>query len=169
MADLWYALHVKPHKERVVTNYLSGDEALDVFFPSMKVTPKNPRAAKVRPYFPGYIFVRIDLEERGSNALQWTPGAKGLVRFGNEAAVVPEGFIQELQKRLALLSTAALTGPKFIPGERVRIIGGPFEGYEAIFDWQYADKDRVQVLLKYLSDQYRRVKLDATDIGKVKG
>ncbi len=75
MTIAWYTLHVKPHKERFVFERLQSLEhipvpgnvpnvakQIEVFFPAVRVKPVNPRSAKVRPYFPGYIFVRGDLE-----------------------------------------------------------------------------------------------------------
>lgn len=168
MPAQWYVLHVKPHKERSVHRQLSLREEMDVFFPSVRVKPVNPRAAKVRPYFPGYMFVQFDLEELGSDALEWTPGARGLVRFGGEPALVPENLIQELKSHLAALAMLdPAAGPQYEKGDRVRIVSGLFEGYEALFDMRLADGDRVQILLKYLSEQYRRVKIDSSSIEKI--
>ncbi len=169
MPAQWYVLHVKPHKERAVDRQLSALEGVEHFFPSIQVTPKNPRAAKVRPYFPGYLFVRLDLNEMGTDALQWTPGAKGLVRFGDEPASVPDHLVQELQKFLAELARLGPdAGRQFQKGERVRIISGPLEGLEGLFDMHLADGERVQILLTYLNDRYQRVKLDSSAIEKLK-
>ena len=165
---LWYVLNVKPNMERVVAKHLDQREDVIVFFPAIRVTPKNPRAAKIRPYFPGYLFVSLDLEELGSDALRWTPGTRGLVSFGGEPATVPEQFVQKLKKHL--VERASMSQPealRFNQGDQIRIVSGPLEGYKALFDMHLADRDRVQVLLTYLSDQFRRVKLDVSAITKV--
>lgn len=164
----WYALRVKPHKERFVYRQLRARE-VDVFFPSVRVTPKNPRAARERPYFPGYIFVRADLNRLGVNNLNWTPGAHGLVSFGESPATVPDGLIQELKRRLERIrAQGGLLFDELKPGDKVRIVDGPFEGYEAIFDMRLPGRDRVQVLLAFLSRYPQPVKLHAADIEKVK-
>jgi transcriptional antiterminator RfaH len=169
MPAQWYVLHVKPHKERAVDNQLSTLEGVEHFFPSIRVTPKNPRAARVRPYFPGYLFVRLDLEALGTDALQWTPGVRGLVRFGDEPAPVPDHLVQELRKFLAELAKLGPdAGRQFKKGERVRVVSGPLEGLEGLFDMQLADGERVQILLTYLNDRYQRVKLDSSAIEKLK-
>ena len=51
-------------------------------------------------------------------------------------------------------------------GDVVMIQGGPFEGYEAIFDTRVAGQERVRVLLKLLSDRSLPVELDASQIDK---
>ena len=89
MPTHWYVLSIKPHKERSVSQLLQTRE-IEVYFPTIRVEPKNPRAAKIRPYFPGYIFVHIDLQEQGDDALRWVPGTRGIVRFGAQPAIVPD-------------------------------------------------------------------------------
>lgn len=163
----WYALSVKPHKERVVHRLLEA-RGFELFFPTITVKPKNPRAAKVRAYFPGYMFVRADLGDLGINAFSWTPGTRGLVAYGGEPAAVPVSLIQELKARLANIE--AIGGPVFEnlkKGDRVRIVSGPFEGYEAIFDTRLMGNERVQVLLAFLSSHPQPVKLHNDDIEKL--
>ena len=72
----------------------------------VRVHPKNPRAAKQRAYFPGYLFVRADLAELGPNTLNWIPGTHGLVTFGGEPAIVPQHLITELRYRVDSINAA---------------------------------------------------------------
>lgn len=168
MPLLWHVLRVKPHKEKGVHQLLQERE-FGVYFPVLKVTPKNPRSAKSRPYFPGYLFVQADLEVLGRNALSWLPGTNGLVSFGGEPAVVSPHLLQELKRRLAEIeASGGLNLDKLKKGDRVRIVDGPFEGYEAIFDVRLSGKQRVQVLLSFLSDQPQPVQLSASDIERIK-
>lgn len=167
MSSHWYVLRVKPHKERAVLAQLQMRD-VDVYFPVLRVNPVNPRAARERPYFPGYIFVRVNLTELGANALRWVPGAHGLVEFGGVPAVVPANLIQEIEIRLAKIEArGGLALDKLKHGDRVRITGGLFAGYEAIFDERLPGNQRVQVLLSFLSNFPQPVKLDANDIKKL--
>jgi transcriptional antiterminator RfaH len=166
MAQHWYALRVKAHKERAVVEYLRTRD-VELFAPTIHVKPKNPRAAKKRPYFPGYLFVYVDLQEEGQQAYSWVPGTRGLVTFGDEPAVVSPHLIHELEERIARLNdTGGVESADFQKGQRIRIVGGPFEGYEAIFDMRLSGKERVQVLLRFLSDHPQPVQLNLTDIEK---
>ncbi|MDX1413438.1 MAG: transcription termination/antitermination NusG family protein [Candidatus Promineifilaceae bacterium] len=163
----WYALRVKPHKERTVFERLQSEE-IEVYFPQVKVKPKNPRAAKKKPYFPGYMFVHVNLEEVGFNTFNWMPGTLGLVSFDGIPASVPAKLILELQQRLAEIDAAGgLEIAGLEHGDHVRIIEGPFAGYEAIFDMRLSGSDRVQVLLAFMSKHLQPVKIDVTDIKKI--
>jgi len=164
----WYALRVKPHKEQVVHQYLQKWD-VETYFPLVRVKPKNPRAAKQKPYFPGYLFVHVDLESVGANTINWMPGTIGLVSFDNTPATVPENLITELRKRLAQIEAeGGLVLAELQPGDWVRIVEGPFAGYEAIFDMRLPGRDRVQVLLSFLSQHPHPVEMDADSIKKIK-
>jgi len=64
MALQWYALRSKPHKEEAVLHQVVT-RGYEVFYPRLRVKPVNPRARKIQPYFPGYMFIHVDLEEAG--------------------------------------------------------------------------------------------------------
>lgn len=147
MAENWYVMHSHPHKEELLWRQLlcSG---LSVFYPRLRVKPVNPRARKVVPYFPGYLFVRADLEIVGISTLQYMPYATGLVAFGGEPAVVPEGFVNSLRHKIGkgdVLQQDYAGGLE--AGDKVIIQDGPFRGYEALFDARISGSDRVRVLL----------------------
>lgn len=162
----WYALNSHPHKEEVLWKHLLG-KGIEVFYPRLRVNPVNPRARRIRPYFPGYLFIRVDLDEEGQSAFQWLPHSKGLVSVGGEAAVVPDALIAALRTRLAQLDgfESARTA-ELKPGDLVVIDRGPFEGYEAIFDVHISGSERVRVLLKMLNQNQVPLEINAGNIRK---
>jgi transcriptional antiterminator RfaH len=163
----WYVIRAKPHRERVVHAQLSR-QGMEVFFPSVKVNPVNPRSARERAYFPGYLFVHLDLAAVGANTLRWLPATVGLLEFGGEPAVVPPDLITQLKRRISSIQAAGgLVLADLVHGDAVKITSGPFEGYEAIFDLRLKGSDRVRVLLELLRRQVT-VEIDAGSIRKVK-
>lgn len=159
MALYWYALRSKPRKEDVVWRQVQT-QGIEVFYPRLKVTPVNPRSRKQRPYFPGYMFVQVDLDELGLSAFKWLPHTLGLVSFGDEPATVPDHLIHTIKRRVQEIDAAG--GELFdglSPGDKVTISDGPFSGYEAIFDARIPGSERVRVLLELLNSQ-RQVPLE---------
>jgi transcription antitermination factor NusG len=152
MSFHWYVLRSKPHKEALVWQQALS-HGLETYYPRLKVRPVNPRSRKIKPYFPGYLFVRADLDQVGLSTFQWMPHALGLVCFGGVPAPVPGELIAGIRQRLGEIQAA---GGELLhrvkPGDRVVIQDGPFAGYEAIFDTRLSGKDRVRVLLQLLSD-----------------
>jgi transcriptional antiterminator RfaH len=164
MSEAWYALRSKPRKEEVLWQQLLARE-VEVYFPRIRVNPVNPRSRKLRPYFPGYMFVYVDLEEVGLSKFNWMPHAIGLVSFGGEPATVPENLIHLVRKRVDEIAEA---GGEFYDGlkagDPVRISSGPFAGYEAIFDARLPGTERVRVLIQMLSDRSIPVELKAGQV-----
>ncbi|MBP1693011.1 MAG: putative RfaH family transcriptional regulator [Chloroflexi bacterium] len=169
MPQLWYALRSKPRKEDIVWRQLRS-EGFEVFYPRIRVNPVNPRSRKIKPYFPGYMFVSIDLEQTGVSRFQWMPHTLGLVSFGGEPSHVPDNLIIELRKRVTEIAEAGgelFDGLK--PGDAVHISSGPFQGYEAIFDTRLPGSERVRVLLELLTNKRRvPIELSSSSIEKKK-
>ncbi len=167
MNKQWYALRVKPHRESFVCKRLKDDD-IEGYLPLVRVQPKNPRSRKQKPYFPGYLFVFTDLEQTGANRFKWMPGAIGLVEFGDIPAVVPVNLINEIRQLMDHIEKeGGLERVELKKGDKVRIIEGPFTGYEAIFDAHLPGKDRIQVLLAFLSRSPQPVKLDTQYVKKL--
>jgi transcription antitermination factor NusG len=169
MSYQWYALRSKSRKEDAVWRQLQT-QGVEVFYPCLRVHPVNPRSRKLVPYFPGYLFVEVDLEQSGISVFQWMPHTVGLVSFGGEPSIVPENLILAIQKRVDEINAAGgeiFDGLK--PGEAVWISDGPFQGYEAIFDGRLPGSERVRVLLEFLGNRRRvPVVLDASQIVRQK-
>lgn len=168
MATRWYALRSKPRKEDVLWRQIKAQD-YEIFYPRIRVQPVNPRSKKVRPYFPGYMFIRVDLEEVGKSTFNWMPHAIGLVSFGGEPAWVPDNLVHAVRKRVDEINEAG--GELFDglqEGDEIRIKEGPFAGYEAIFDARIPGSERVRVLIQMLSDRQVPVELRAGQIRKKK-
>jgi transcription antitermination factor NusG len=160
----WYAFQSKTQKEGLLCEQLHLRQ-IETFFPCIRVRPVNPRARKTKPYFPGYVFGRVDLEKAGKSILDWIPGAIGIVNFGGEPASVSDHLIHILQQHLERINASTSEiAEKFQQGDIVTIQGGPFAGYEAIFNARLPARDRVEVLLKMLQGSQIRVELSIEQI-----
>jgi transcription antitermination factor NusG len=168
MSARWYVLHSKPNKEELLWEQLTLRN-IEVFYPRIRVHPVNPRARQVRAYFPGYVFVHLDLEQIGPAALQWMPGATGLVSFDNQPSMVPDALIPMLKKRVEEVNQAGgEILPELQPGDLVHIRSGPFAGYEAIFDALLPGNERARILLKMLQGQSAKMEISAGQLERRK-
>lgn len=147
---------------------LSG-RGLECFYPQLHVRPANPRSRKVRPYFPGYLFLHTDIEEVGTNTFHWMPFSGGLLAFDGVPATVPPGLVQAIRQHVDEINAAGSDPAAGLKrGEAVEIQGGVFEGHEAIFDARLSGKERVRVLLKLLGNREMNLELPADQIRKKK-
>ncbi len=160
----WYAIQSKTQKEELLCAQLRLRE-VEVFFPQIRIHPTNPRARKIKPYFPGYVFGYVDLERVGRSFLEWIPGAIGIVNFGGEPAPVSDHLIINLRQHLDRINVSTLELTRgFQPGDIVDVHWGPFAGYEAVFDAGLPGRDRVKVLLKMLESHQIQVELPVEQI-----
>jgi transcription elongation factor/antiterminator RfaH len=168
MSIAWYVIRSKPNKEEFLAEQLTA-YGIKVFYPRIRVKTVNPRARKVKAYFPSYLFVSVDLEQVSASTLHWMPGAVNLVSFDGTPAPVPEMLITAIERQVEQINASQknrLLGLK--PGDVVAIQDGPFAGYEAIFDGQIPGRERVRVLLTYLQNRQIRVELRENQIGRAK-
>jgi len=154
--EAWYAIHTKPRQEEVAAGQL-GRRGVEVFLP--RVTERRRgEPPRVRPFFPGYLFVRADLAAVGISTLQWVPGVCRLVAFGGVPARVPEEAIALIRRQLAQIEAqGGFPRMRFRPGERVRVREGPLAGLEGIFEGPVRPAERVRILLRFLGECNRAV------------
>ena len=164
----WYALRSKPNKEEALWREVRA-RGHETFYPSVRVEPVNGRCRRVRPYFPGYLFVRTCLADVGESIFAWLPFGQGLVSFGGEPAEVPELLVGAIQRRIEEINAAG--GEQMVGlgrGDAVIIHGGPFDSYQGIFDMRVTGSERVRILLNLLDRRQLRLDLPAGQIEQIK-
>ena len=160
----WYVMHSKPHNEALLRERLRS-QRIEVYLPSLRVKPINPRARKEQPFFPGYLFVHVDLEQIPISELRRIPGSIGLVCYGGEAAYIGDALIRAIQKQVEELNDSVNNYvDRFRPGDLVVINDGPFATYKAMFDCRLSGSDRVRVLLELLQGQNMRLELSGRQL-----
>lgn len=163
----WYVLKVKPNKEQYVQFQLGSCSGIETYCPRIK-TAKRDRVKyqrEIEPVFPGYVFVRMDLE-RDQLTLKRLNGHTGLVAFDGRPASVADELIEDFRRRerrgfLVHRPEAALR-----PNDRVRVVSGPFLGRTGVF-LRYANSaERVCLLLEMMRSE-RPVELPRTAVQAV--
>ncbi|MBI5965078.1 MAG: hypothetical protein HY863_16480 [Chloroflexi bacterium] len=158
----WYVAHSKPRNEELLWKQFCLRN-LETYYPCIKTQALNSNAQRMQPYFPGYLFVNVDLGIVGRSSLEWIPGGAGLVSFGEEPAAVSESLISSIKQRVDSLEIDSKN--KIVPfhkGDNVIVHNGVFKGYEGIFDVRLSGTDRARVLLSLLGDRQISVELSTT-------
>ena len=112
--------------------------------------------------FPRYLFIYLSDKTDDWGPIRSTFGVSTLVRFGMTAARVPEVLINALKKNENSSGIHELPTKRLSNGDKLLIVEGPFEGYEAIL-FSKKSNDRVIVLLK-ISESFVKVKLEQSVI-----
>lgn len=165
MTHAWYALHTKSRFENVVNEGLAK-KTLDVFLP--KITVKSRRRDRHKmirvPLFPGYLFVRTDLNPYEHVEILKTTGAVRLIGNTHGPVAIADATIESL-KIMVSTDEEVITGTRFKEGDRVVVVRGPFTGVMGIFS-SYRGDGRVIVNIEALG-QFAAVNVDADDVEKL--
>jgi len=158
--DFWFALYTQPRKEYAVRDYLRG-EGLHVYLPEVRNKVQRCDRRSCRPFFPHYRFLRDPGLEQLLRA-RWTPGLRRIIAYGGRPAMIPDQVIRQIRTRLRTFELPE--EEPFKRGQVVRIVGGPFEGLNALFDRRLSDKDRVRVFLELVSRVQVPLEMDLRDL-----
>lgn len=152
--DRWYVLHTKPRNEKYVAIILE-QRGIQVFLPEFSRKIANGQTKKTA-FFPGYLFISLDLDSVASSQWQWVPGSRYIVAHGDQPVPVPDEVIKlvahNVMEAELLASSPHL---QFKPGDMVRIKDGPFEDMLAIFEGPTKPAERVRVLISSMNRAVR--------------
>jgi transcription termination/antitermination protein NusG len=151
----WYVVHTYAGYENKVKANLASriqsmnmeDKIYEVVVPTEEVMElKSGKMQSVqKKVFPGYILVRMSLDDDSWYVVRNTPGVTGFVGSGAKPTPLD---VTEVTKILAP-KTDERPKPKleYETGEVVSVIGGAFAGYSGPVSAMDVDKQRVTVLL----------------------
>lgn len=148
---VWYVIQHKPGQgDRAIQNLLNQD--VDCFYPKILVekVKSGKRTQCLEPLFLGYLFINLKQGEQNWNKLRSTRGILRIVGFGNTPATVGQTVIDQINARLASVTTQG--GLK--SGQTVELGDGPFKGLNAIFQC-YDGDERAVVLINFIQKQQR--------------
>ena len=157
--EKWYVARSKPRNEELLCKQFCLRN-FESYYPCIRVQTVNPRTRQMQPYFPGYLFVHVDLKRIGRSILEWIPGGVGLVAFGDEPASVPDSLIHAIKQQVENLKMVSVENPILLcKGDNIVVHAGVFTGYDGIFDIRLSGTDRVRVLLSLLGDRLLSVEM----------
>lgn len=161
----WYAVATQPRHEKVVNDHLQlGD--VEAFLPVIRTASrwKDRRVNIDRPIFPGYVFTRIDLQDRSK--LYKIPGIVRIVSFNGKPAPIDDCEIEGVR---TCLTRGRSPSPHPFPifGDRVRVVAGALEGLKGIV---LRNKNQCRIIVSiHLIHQSVSVEIDAELLEPIDG
>ena len=156
----WYAAYTRSNHERTAAEQMKR-RSIEHFVPTYETVRrwKDRRKRLEMPLFPGYVFVRVAIEERLSVLV--VPGVVRLVGFDNRPVPVADEEIESL-RTIANRRMHPEPHPFHPIGRKVRIRRGALEGVTGILVRQ---KGRVRLLISVdLIRQSAAVEVDSADV-----
>lgn len=150
----WFLAQVKPNSHQIALRNLKR-QGFKTFLPLQEETirHKDRFVARMRPLFPGYLFVMLDLAKGQWRAVNSTYGLTGLVRFGAQPSPVPADLVGQLAARCDT-EGRLVTEADFAPGDQVTLTRGPFADFVATVEC-ISPNERVSVLMGFMGKQTR--------------
>ncbi len=146
---LWYVIQTKPGNEHRVEMNLMNQE-IETFLPLVETYQwKCGKIVEtIRPFFPNYLFSRLDLRLHYYK-VKWTRGVSKILAAGNEPAPISEKVIRSIKEKIIKGNVVRLED-ELKEGERVQITSGPFKDLTGIFQKKMSDSGRVRILLSLI-------------------
>ena len=171
----WYVVHTlsgfeqrarKSLLERAKTEGLEEDIE-DVLIPVENVVEivRGERKTSKRKFLPGYIVVKMDLNERTWHLVKSTPKVTGFIGNTRRPRPLPEAEVRNLLGHMAPADESSRPKVEFAVGGTVRVHDGPFSGFDGVVEEVNADKGKVKVLLSMFGRE-TPVELDFIQVEK---
>ena len=175
VAKLWYIVHtysgfehkVKTALEERVKAEGKGEYFGQVLVPTEKVIElvKGEKKTSTRKFYPGYVMVKMSMNDNSWHLVQSIPRVTGFVGGKNQPTPMRAS---EADNILSLMvSRQEQPRPKyhFERGDEVRVIDGPFGGFNGVVEDVNYDKGKLRVSVSIFGRQ-TPVELDFVQVSK---
>lgn len=169
----WYVVHTYAgHENKVATTLRQKVEAsnlkniLDVLVPTQeKIEVREGKKITLQEkIFPGYIIVKMELDNASWYAVRSTPGVTGFVGVGNKPTPLAEKEVETIQQFSKM--EAPTYKASFSVGEAVKIIDGPFSDFIGSVEEIDEEKGKIKILVSIFGRE-TPVELDFLQVSKL--
>lgn len=170
----WYVIHVQTGYEAKVKKALEQrvkslgveDKVFDVVIPTREivVVKKGKKSKAIEKVFPGYVLVRMLLDDDSWLVVRTTEGVTGFVGAGLKPTPISEKEVDAIMKFVAQEQPKFKT--KFSVGEAVKIIEGPFADFLGTIEAIDEERGKVKVLVS-IFDRDTPLELDFLQVAKL--
>jgi len=151
----WYIVHAYSNFERKVAESIKersvaaglGDKFEEVLVPMEEVVEmrRGRKVASERKFFPGYVLVKMELDDETYHLIKSTPKVTGFL--GTENKPIP--ISEEEALRILQQVQEGVERPKpsvtFEIGEQVRVADGPFASFNGLVEEVDEERARLKV------------------------
>lgn len=157
MEHKWYIVHVysgfenkvKLALEERIASSPHPEKFGEVLVPTEQIVElvKGKRKESSRKFYPGYILVRMYLDDETWHIVSGTPKVSGFLGGRQTPAPLSD---EEAEKILNRMESGKLKPkPKFFfePGDDIRVIDGPFNNFNGTVEEVNPEKGKIKVLV----------------------
>ena len=158
MTKKWYVLHtysgyenkVKKNLETRIETMGLENNVFAIQIPTETVTEIKEGGRRVesdKKVFPGYVLVRMELDDRSWAAVRNTPGVTGFVGSqGNPAPLTREEY-NKIMKRTSHEAPRKITSTSLEVGQTVKVVSGPLSEFDGVVSEVSPESGKVKVMV----------------------
>ncbi len=163
MAFRWYVVHTYSGFENRVKVSLQERVAADgmqelfsdILIPEEDVVElvSGEKKTSKRKFFPGYILVRMELNDETWHLVKNTPKVTGFIGSKDKPFPVSDNDVDVLITRIDEGTLKPKPKFKFEVGDHVRIIDGPFTNFDGVIGEVKVEKGKLRVIVSIFGRQ----------------
>lgn len=167
----WYVVHtysghenkVKANLEKMVENRGMKDDIFEVAVPTEEYmdTKSGTKKLKERKLFPGYVLVKMIINDEAWYLVRNTRGVTGFVGPASKPVPLSDAEVRALGVQETILPTV-----DFKVKDVVKVVSGPFENFMGTIDNINMDKRKVKVFVSMFGRE-TLVELDFDQVEKI--
>jgi len=157
MAFKWYVIHTysgfenkvkRSLEERIEASEMKESFA-DIMVPEEDIVElvKGEKKTSKRKFFPGYILVKMEMNEDTWHIVKNTPKVTGFIGSKDKASPISDAEVEALRVRIDEGTLKPKPKFKYETGDHVRIIDGPFTNFDGIVDEVKPEKGKLRVIV----------------------
>ena len=170
----WYVLNIRTGYESSIQKEIRQrveatgmeDKILEILVPVQKkiVVKKGKQDIKEEKIFPGYVLVKMELNDRTWDLVRNTEGVRGFVKIDKYPRPLPESEVNAIMKFQEVEQPSYQTS--FSVGEAVKITDGAFADFIGSVEEIDNTKGKIKVLISFLGRE-APVELDLSQVSKL--
>ncbi len=175
MAHRWYVVHAYSGSEKTVADEIRKkaekhslvDAFQEILVPTEDVVEikRGQKANVERKVFPGYILVRMDMNDTTWHLVKDIPRVTGFLGAKGKPAPISNAEAERLIKQLQDTAASPRTSILYQTGEVVKVVDGPFNSFTGVVENVDMDKTRLTVSVSIFG-RATPVELDFTQVEK---
>ena len=176
MAKKWYIVHVysgfenkvKIALEERIASSPHPEKFGEVVVPTEQIVElvKGKRKTSSRKFYPGYIMIKLDLDDETWHIVNDTQKVTGFLGGKNKPTPIDDEEAEKILNRMK--EGAEKPQPKyyFEEGDEIRVIDGPFTNFNGTVDEVNPEKGKIRVLVSIFG-RSTPVELDFVQVTKL--
>ena len=157
MAKKWYVLHtysgyenkVKKNLEIRVETMGLEDKVFTIEIPTETVTEIKDGGKRVeseKKVFPGYVLIRMELDDRSWSVVRNTPGVTGFVGSEGKPEPLTRAEYNKIMKRTSVEAPKKTTANLEV-GQTVKVVNGPLADFDGVVSEVSPEAGKVKVMV----------------------